>query len=297
MSLATEAAGIIGQAGGSDQSLINQSQSSLEAMQHKIRRAFLEKAELMEEVKGFIASTEELSKMASAVEDLAAKTNLLALNAAIEAARAGEEGRGFSVVADEVIQQFEAVTRPLQSASDGIVKNTGYVSNELSAAIVHFQFQDRVSQIIGHVDHSLKQFGEQCTTGLEAISVGELMHTLESGYTMAEERQNHGMVGMTLKSQGFEVIEGCDGKDALTKLDGRKVHLIVSDLNMPNMDGLSFVREVKKMPDYKFVPIIMLTTETDDTLKAQGQAAGLKAWMVKPFKPEQMLAAVNKLVA
>jgi two-component system, chemotaxis family, chemotaxis protein CheY len=105
------------------------------------------------------------------------------------------------------------------------------------------------------------------------------------------------VVGMTLKSQGFEVIEGCDGKDALTKLDGRKVHLIVSDLNMPNMDGLSFVREVKKMPDYKFVPIIMLTTETDDTLKAQGQAAGLKAWMVKPFKPEQMLAAVNKLVA
>lgn len=245
MSLATEAAGIIGQAGGVDQSLINQSQSSLEAMQQKIRQAFFEKSQLMDEVKGFIASTEELSKMASAVEDLAAKTNLLALNAAIEAARAGEEGRGFSVVADEVrklsnqsaqtgqqirtriqqiaiaarkasegairmeasdqallsdseqtfkavIQQFEAVTRPLQSASDGIVKNTGCVSQELSAAIVHFQFQDRVSQIIGHVDHSLKQFGEQCITGLEAISVGDLMHTLESGYTMAEERENHG---------------------------------------------------------------------------------------------------------
>ena len=66
------------------------------------------------------------------------------------------------------------------------------MSQELSAAIVHFQFQDRVSQIIGHVDHSLKQFGEQCITGLEAISVGDLMHTLESGYTMAEERENHG---------------------------------------------------------------------------------------------------------
>ena len=102
MTLATEAASIIGQAGGSDKSLINQSQASLENMQSKIRHAFLQKAELMEEVKGFIASTEELSKMASAVEDLAAKTNLLALNAAIEAARAGEEGRGFSVVADEV---------------------------------------------------------------------------------------------------------------------------------------------------------------------------------------------------
>ncbi|HEX4842853.1 MAG TPA: response regulator [Limnobacter sp.] len=105
------------------------------------------------------------------------------------------------------------------------------------------------------------------------------------------------VVGMTLKSQGFEVIEGCDGKDALGKLDGRKINLIVSDLNMPNMDGLSFVREVKKRAEYKFVPIIMLTTETDDKLKAEGQAAGLKAWMVKPFKPEQMLAAVNKLLA
>jgi len=105
------------------------------------------------------------------------------------------------------------------------------------------------------------------------------------------------VVAMTLKSQGFEVLEGADGKDALTKLDGRKIHLIVSDLNMPNMDGLSFVREVKKHPNYKFVPIIMLTTESDDKLKAEGQAAGLKAWMAKPFKPEQMLMAVNKLVA
>ncbi len=104
------------------------------------------------------------------------------------------------------------------------------------------------------------------------------------------------VVAMTLKSQGFDVVEGCDGKDALTKLDGRKVHLIVSDLNMPNMDGLSFVREVKKLATYKFVPIIMLTTESDEKLKAEGQAAGLKAWMVKPFKPEQMLAAVNKLI-
>ncbi len=90
------------------------------------------------------------------------------------------------------------------------------------------------------------------------------------------------VVSMTLKSQGFDVVEGCDGKDALTKLDGRKISLIVSDLNMPNMDGLTFVREVKKMTAYKFVPIIMLTTESDDKLKSEGQAAGLKAWMVKP---------------
>ncbi len=102
---------------------------------------------------------------------------------------------------------------------------------------------------------------------------------------------------MTLKGEGYDVIEGCDGKDALTKLDGRKIHLIVSDLNMPNMDGLTFVKQVKLNASYKFVPIIMLTTETDEGLKAQGKEAGLKAWMVKPFKPEQMLSAVTKLVA
>lgn len=255
MSLASQAAKMIGRAGGNENGLISQSQSSLEVMHQKIRQSFDDKAELMNEVKGFVTSTDELSKMAAAVEDLAAKTNLLALNAAIEAARAGEEGRGFSVVADEVrklsnqsaqtgqqirariqqiavsarkasegavrmeasdaallhdsdqtfrqvIQSFEAVTQPLQDASEGIVRNTGDVSRELSSAIVHFQFQDRVSQIIGHVDHSLNQLGTQAKTGLDAISVSELMRTLESGYTMAEERSNHGKsaAGKTTKT-------------------------------------------------------------------------------------------------
>lgn len=104
------------------------------------------------------------------------------------------------------------------------------------------------------------------------------------------------VVAMTLKGEGYEVIEGCDGKDALSKLDGRKIHLIVSDLNMPNMDGLSLVKAVKQNANYKFVPIIMLTTETDENLKAQGKEAGLKAWMVKPFKPDQILSAVTKLI-
>jgi two-component system chemotaxis response regulator CheY len=105
------------------------------------------------------------------------------------------------------------------------------------------------------------------------------------------------VMAMTLRSQGYEVVEGSDGKEGLKQLDGRKIHLIVSDLNMPNMDGMTFVKEVKKLAAYKFVPIIMLTTESDEKIKAEGQAAGLKAWMVKPFKPEQMLAAVNKLIA
>lgn len=104
------------------------------------------------------------------------------------------------------------------------------------------------------------------------------------------------VVSIALKGAGYEVIEACDGKDALGKLDGKKVHLIISDVNMPNMDGITMVQEVKKMPNYKFTPIIMLTTESQEDKKAQGQAAGAKAWVVKPFQPAQMLNAVSKLV-
>lgn len=104
------------------------------------------------------------------------------------------------------------------------------------------------------------------------------------------------VVNMSLKSAGYETVEACDGKDALSKLNGEKFHLIISDVNMPNMDGITFVKELKKLPAYKFTPVIMLTTETQDNIKQQGQAAGAKAWVVKPFKPEQMLAAVSKLV-
>lgn len=104
------------------------------------------------------------------------------------------------------------------------------------------------------------------------------------------------VVGIALKSAGYDMIEACDGKDALGKLTGQKVHLIISDVNMPNMDGITFVKEVKKLPSYKFTPIIMLTTESQESKKAEGQAAGAKAWVVKPFQPAQMLAAVSKLI-
>jgi two-component system, chemotaxis family, chemotaxis protein CheY len=104
------------------------------------------------------------------------------------------------------------------------------------------------------------------------------------------------IVGLTLQSAGYDVIECVDGADALTKLTGQKVHLIICDVNMPNMDGISFVREVKKSADYKFVPVIMLTTESQEKKKSQGQAAGAKAWVVKPFQPDQMLNAVSKLI-
>lgn len=103
------------------------------------------------------------------------------------------------------------------------------------------------------------------------------------------------VVSIALKGAGYEVTEAVDGKDALGKLKGQKIHLIISDVNMPVMDGIAFVKEVKKNATYKFTPIIMLTTESQEGKKLEGQAAGAKAWVVKPFKPEQMLSAVSKL--
>jgi two-component system chemotaxis response regulator CheY len=104
------------------------------------------------------------------------------------------------------------------------------------------------------------------------------------------------VVSIALKGAGYETIEACDGRDALSKLNGGKVHLVISDVNMPNMDGITFLKELKKLPNYKFTPVIMLTTESQAAKKAEGQAAGAKAWVVKPFQPQTMLAAVSKLI-
>ena len=104
------------------------------------------------------------------------------------------------------------------------------------------------------------------------------------------------VVGITLKTAGFEVLEAADGQDALGKLDGRKIHLMICDVNMPVMDGITFVKEAKKLANYRFVPIIMLTTESRESRKQEGQIAGAKAWVVKPFRPEQMLQVVTKLI-
>lgn len=104
------------------------------------------------------------------------------------------------------------------------------------------------------------------------------------------------VVCIALKGAGYDVIEAGDGREALSKLTGQKVHLIVSDVNMPNMDGITMVREIKKLPAYKFTPIMMLTTESQPEKKAEGKAAGAKAWLVKPFQPPVLLDAVSKLV-
>jgi two-component system, chemotaxis family, chemotaxis protein CheY len=104
------------------------------------------------------------------------------------------------------------------------------------------------------------------------------------------------LVSITLQEAGYEVIEAADGQDALSKLDSRRVHLMVCDVNMPVMDGISFVKHVKQSPQHRFVPIIMLTNESGENRKLEGQMAGAKAWLVKPFRPEQVLQAVAKLI-
>lgn len=104
------------------------------------------------------------------------------------------------------------------------------------------------------------------------------------------------VVAITLRGAGYETVEASDGVAALQRLDGSRFHLVVCDVNMPNMDGITFVREMKKLAPYRFTPVIMLTTESQEHKKREGQAAGAKAWMLKPFQPAQMLAAVSKLV-
>jgi two-component system chemotaxis response regulator CheY len=104
------------------------------------------------------------------------------------------------------------------------------------------------------------------------------------------------VVGIALSAAGYEVIEACDGQDALDKLTGVKINLMICDVNMPNMDGITFLKALREQPRYKFTPVIMLTTEAGEEKKREGQAAGARAWVVKPFKPEQLLFAVSKLV-
>ena len=105
------------------------------------------------------------------------------------------------------------------------------------------------------------------------------------------------VVRMALSRAGYGVIEAEDGVKGLSALNAAdKVHLIVSDVNMPNMDGITFVTQVKQHPKHRFIPVIMLTTEGEDERKNQGRAAGAKAWMVKPFNPPQLLDAVSKLI-
>ena len=105
------------------------------------------------------------------------------------------------------------------------------------------------------------------------------------------------VVSIALSGEGYLVLQAKDGLDGLSMLDGRKVHLIISDVNMPNMNGIDFVKQLKTLPKYKFTPVIMLPTENQQYLMEESRKAGAKAWMVNPFKPDEMLQAVGKILS
>ena len=112
-----------------------------------------------------------------------------------------------------------------------------------------------------------------------------------------DSRSSRTIIVLALQRAGYVVLEAGDGREGLEMLSRTdKVHLIVSDVNMPHMDGFEFVQEVKKHPRHRFVPVVMLTTEGEETKKLQGKAAGAKAWIIKPFRPQQLMDAVAKLI-
>ena len=104
------------------------------------------------------------------------------------------------------------------------------------------------------------------------------------------------MVSFTLKNAGFDVVDAVDGRDAITKVEQSKFDLIIADLNMPNLDGIGMIVEVRKRTGYSFVPILMLTTESQPEKKDAGRKAGATGWIVKPFNAEQLISVVRKLI-
>jgi len=104
------------------------------------------------------------------------------------------------------------------------------------------------------------------------------------------------MVSFTLKSAGYDVIDAVDGKDGLAKAGKDKFDMIITDLNMPNLDGIQLIAEVRKLPGYSFIPILMLTTESQAEKKDAGRKAGATGWIVKPFNAEQLTNTIRKLV-
>jgi two-component system, chemotaxis family, chemotaxis protein CheY len=104
------------------------------------------------------------------------------------------------------------------------------------------------------------------------------------------------MVSFTLKGAGYDVVEAIDGRDALEKMENHSIHMLITDINMPNLDGIGLVRKVRSHAVYRFIPIILLTTESQDSRKQEGKTAGATGWIVKPFKPDQLLHVVKKVI-
>jgi len=104
------------------------------------------------------------------------------------------------------------------------------------------------------------------------------------------------MVAFTLKNSGYDVVEAVDGMDGLDKAKAKAINLVLTDQNMPRMDGLTLIKTLRGMPSYKTVPILMLTTEASDTMKQQGRAVGATGWLVKPFDPQKLVEVVKKVI-
>lgn len=104
------------------------------------------------------------------------------------------------------------------------------------------------------------------------------------------------MVSFTLKSAGYDVVEAVDGQDGLDKAKTKSINLVLTDQNMPRMDGLTLIKTLRGLPQYASTPILMLTTESSDAMKSQGRAAGATGWLVKPFDPQKLIEVVRKVI-
>lgn len=104
------------------------------------------------------------------------------------------------------------------------------------------------------------------------------------------------MVSFTLKQANYQVVEATNGQEALTKAKTGRHDLVITDINMPLMDGITLCQELRKLPSYRFTPVLMLTTESSTDMKMKGKAAGATGWLVKPFNPEKLLATVKRVV-
>lgn len=104
------------------------------------------------------------------------------------------------------------------------------------------------------------------------------------------------MVAFTLKQEGYQVVEAGNGQEALTKARAGKFDLVLTDVNMPVMDGITFCTELRKLPAFKFTPVLVLTTESSPEMKQRGKAAGATGWLVKPFNPEKLLSTIKRVV-
>ncbi|MBI3351469.1 MAG: response regulator [Nitrospirae bacterium] len=114
--------------------------------------------------------------------------------------------------------------------------------------------------------------------------------------TVDDSKSIREMVSFTLKSAGYDVVEAVDGEEGLNKAKANQAQLVLTDQNMPKMDGLTLIKTLRSLDQYKVIPILMLTTESDDSMKVKGREAGATGWLVKPFNPEKLLEVVKKVI-